>query len=84
MRMEDAQNPPEWLVVHQYAGLSTEDAVLLRFGPDGPPKGAELVFIVNALTPAGIDLFWARRKGTPEYMEAWAQLYLRDPGEFKS
>jgi hypothetical protein len=54
-------------VVHQYVGMSKDDAMLLRFGPGGALAGATLIFAVNSLPPAGVPYRWATNKESPDY-----------------
>jgi len=66
-------------LVPQYVGMTPDEALRLRFGPEGPPPGADLVYIVNALPPDGVDYGWAEQRGTPEYEAVWNKLYKMDP-----
>jgi len=77
-RLENA-NGGDLLIVPQYVGMTEDEALLLRFGLEGPPPDANLVFIVNALPPQGVDYAWAEGRGTPEYEATWAQLSGKSP-----
>jgi len=67
------------LIVPQYVGMTRDEALQLRFGAEGAPPGADIVFIVNALPPDGVDYGWAEKRGRPEYEAAWSRLYLKGP-----
>lgn len=61
------------VAVPHYRGLTREEAIELRFGPEGAPRGTPLVFIENALPEAdGSPYDWSEIRGTPAWDEAWA------------
>jgi hypothetical protein len=48
----------EWIVVPQYYGMGEDEAVRLRFGPQGAPMGARLIIVVNSPPPRGFLFEW--------------------------
>lgn len=60
------------IAVPLYRGLSREEALHLRFGFDGAPRGAVLVFVESALPEAdGSPYDWDEIRGTPAWDAAW-------------
>lgn len=73
-RLESAGGS-DLLIVSQYVGMAKDEALQLRFGPEGPPLGANLVFIVNALPLQGVECDWAEQRGTPAMNRSEAEEY---------
>ena len=46
-RLENAGGG-EIVIVDLYAGMTNAEAILHRFGPEGPPRGAQIIFVTNS------------------------------------
>jgi hypothetical protein len=76
-RLERNRGDGGVMVVSQFVGMTKETAMQLRFGPDGPPDGARIVLLANALPPEGVAYDWATNEpGTAEYEAVWTRLSL--------
>jgi hypothetical protein len=77
-RLEIPAVDGRWLVVKQYLGMTRDEALLLRFGPGGPPPHTNTILISGGLPDEidgePLDYYWAEKRGTPGYAAIWSRL----------
>jgi hypothetical protein len=77
-RLEAAPGDGGWVVVKQYPGMTRDEAMLLRFGPEGRPSHVNIILIIGYLPAVPDDVplkyRWAWKPRTPEDEATWAAL----------
>jgi hypothetical protein len=79
-RLEHPAVEDEWVVVKQYPGMTRDEAMLLRFGPEGRPRDVNIILVIGYLPAVPddvpLDYHWAEKRRTPEDETTWAALAL--------